>query len=227
MRAVFIGTNDLTLHTSQLLVDRGHEVVLIESDRQRIDDLTEGTDCALLHGDGSKPAILREANPTQTDILFCLTNSDRTNIIASLVGRSLGFRRVVTAIEDPEFETICCELGLEDVIIPMQTIGRYLADMTRGIDIMELSTAIRGEARFFEFVLAGDDARHISDLELPDEARAICLYRDDHFTLLDDSTRLHEGDEIIVLTHSKHLPELHRRWHPESRETNGTDVDPS
>ena len=131
MRAVFVGTSELTLHTSQLLVDGGHEVVIIESDRERIDEVTKLIDCGVLHGDGSKPAILREANPTQTDILFCLTNNDRTNIIASLVGRSLGFCRVITAIEDPEFETICIELGLEDVIIPMQTIGRYLADVTR------------------------------------------------------------------------------------------------
>jgi trk system potassium uptake protein TrkA len=94
--------------------------------------------------------------------------------------------------------------------------------MTRGIDIMELSTAIRGEARFFEFVISDDDTRHVSDLELPDEARAVCLYRDDRFTLVDESTRLHKGDEIIVLTHSKNLPELRRRWHPESREINGS-----
>ena len=223
MRAVFLGTSDLTLHTSQLLADRGHEVVVIESDRQRIDELTEEMDCAVLHGDGSKPAILREANPTQTDILFCLTNNDRTNIIASLVGRSLGFRRVITAIEDSEFEPICIELGLEDVIIPMQTIGRYLADVTRGIDIIELSTAIKGEARFFAFVLHDDSAHHLSDLRLPSEAQAICMYREDCFTLFNDSTRLHKGDEIVVLTHSKNLPELRERWHPESLDASKDD----
>lgn len=218
MRAVFIGTSDLTLHTSELLVDRGHEVVIIESDRERIDEFADHIDFGVIHGDGSKPAILHEANPTRTDILFCLTNNDQTNIIASLVGRSLGFRRVITAIEDPQFEPICAELGLEDVIIPMQTIGRYLADVTRGIDIIELSTAIKGEARFFAFVLHDDSLQHVSDLELPGEARAICFYREDSFALLDESTRLHKGDEIIVLTHSKNLPELRKRWHPGSVE---------
>ncbi len=223
MRAVFIGASDLAIHTAQLLVDRGHEVVVIESDRERIDDLTDELDCAVLHGDGSKPAILREANPTQTDFLFCLTHNDRTNIIASLVGRSLGFRRVITAIEDPEFEPICIELGLEDVIIPTRTIGRYLADVTRGIDIIELSTAIKGEARFFAFVLREDNAHHVSDLQLPDEAQAICLYREDCFSLLNDVTRLHKGDEIVVLTHSKNLPGLRQRWHPESLDTREDD----
>ena len=213
MRAVFVGTSELTLHTSRLLVDAGHEVILVESDRERIEEVTETIDCGVLHGDGSKPAILREANPTQTDFLFCLTNNDQTNIIASLVGRSLGFRRVITAIEDPEFETICIELGLEDVIIPMQTIGRYLADVTRGFDIIELSTAIKGPARFFVFVLEDDSIHHVTELDLPSEARAICRYRQEEFALLDDASKLRKGDEIVVLTHSRNLRDLHERWH--------------
>jgi trk system potassium uptake protein TrkA len=55
-------------------------------------------DCSFLQGDGSQPDILREVNPEQTDFLFCLTDSDQANVIASLVGRSLGFNRVVTSI---------------------------------------------------------------------------------------------------------------------------------
>ncbi|MEJ2690601.1 MAG: NAD-binding protein, partial [Deltaproteobacteria bacterium] len=45
-----------------------------------------------MQGDGSHPNILREVNPEQTDFLFCLTNNDQDNLIASLGGRSLGFK---------------------------------------------------------------------------------------------------------------------------------------
>jgi trk system potassium uptake protein TrkA len=103
-------------------------VVIIEQDKERIDALTEEIDCGFLHGDGSKPAILREADPEGTQVLFALTGNDQANILASLVGRSLGFKRVVTKIEDPELEHICKELGLEDVIVPSRTIGRFLAE---------------------------------------------------------------------------------------------------
>lgn len=223
MRAVFVGASDLSLQTASLLLDRGHEVVVIESNRLRIDEVTDQIDCAILHGDGSKPAILREANPTQTDILFCVTNNDRTNILASLVGRSLGFRRVITAIEDPQFEPICSELGLEDVIVPIRTIGRYLADVTQGIDIVELSTIIKAEARFFAFVLRDESIHHVTDLDLPEEARAVCLYRDQSFMLVNDNSRLHKGDEIVILTHSKHLSELRDRWRPEGTQESAGD----
>ena len=128
MRAVFIGAGSLAMVTAKLIRERGEEVVIIEQDKERIDALADELDCGFLHGDGSKPAMLREANPEGTDVLFALTGNDQANILASLVGRSLGFKRVVTKIDDHEFEHICKELGLEDVIVPTRTVGRFLAE---------------------------------------------------------------------------------------------------
>jgi trk system potassium uptake protein TrkA len=128
MRAVFIGAGSLAVMTAKLIRERGEEVVIIEQDKERIDALAEQIDCGFLHGDGSKPAMLREADPEHTDVLFALTGNDQANILASLVGRSLGFKRVVTKIDDFEFEHICRELGLEDVIVPSRTVGRFLAE---------------------------------------------------------------------------------------------------
>jgi len=128
MRAVFIGAGSLAVVTAKLIRERGEEVVIIEQDKERIDSLAEQIDCGFLHGDGSKPAMLREADPEHTDVLFALTGNDQANILASLVGRSLGFKRVVTKIEDVELEHICKELGLEDVIVPSRTVGRFLAE---------------------------------------------------------------------------------------------------
>ncbi len=212
MRAVFIGANSLTVITARVLLKRGVEVVIIERDKELIDGLTEELDAGFVHGDGSKPAILRETDPQHTDFLFCLTGSDQANIIASLVGRSLGFARVVTKIEDPAFEHICIELGLEDTIIPARTIGRFLADMVAGQDPLELSTMVKDEARVFSFVAHGDDLGAVSELGLPDTSRVICLYRNNKFTLPEEDAKLQDGDEVIVLTHSENLPALHERW---------------
>lgn len=211
---VFVGGNELAVETAEILIQRGHEVVIIETDRGVIDDLSEKLDCAFLHGDGTRPHILREANPKQTDMLFCLTYDDETNIIASLVGRSLGFKRVITALEDSEFEAICIELGLTDTIVPSATISRYLADMATGIDILELSTAIKGEARCFSFVLDSKEIRTVAELELPARAKVICYYREEEFHLADDESTLRQGDDIVILTHSANLRKLRERWQP-------------
>lgn len=212
MRVVLIGAGDISVAAAGILIRSGHEVVVIETDKTKIDELTDVLDCSFLNGDGSKPEVLREASPETTDILFCLTEDDQDNIIASLVGRSLGYTRVVTSIRDPEFEPICRELGLEDTIIPARTIGRYLADMAGGIDIAELSTLIKDDARMFSFVAGPDESVKIGELALPAAARVICYYREDRFHLAGPDDRLKKGDEVVVLTRKDNLQELRERW---------------
>jgi len=212
MRAVFIGTSGITLMAARILLRRGHEVVIIERDRERIEALAGELDCGYIHGDGSKPALLREADPDGTDFLFCLTGNDQSNIIASLVGRSLGYRRVVTRVEDPEFEHICLELGLEDTIVPARTIGRYLADMFAGHDMLELSAMLKDEARVFAFVVSEEEAGRIDDLDLPKDSRVVCCYRDGKFILPEAGFDLRADDEVVVISHSRNLPALEARW---------------
>jgi trk system potassium uptake protein TrkA len=208
MRVVFVGAGTLTLMTVRILLKRGHEVVIIERDKALTEELPQQLDCGILHGDGSKPAILREADPGNTDILFCMTNSDQANIIAALVGRSLGFRRVVAKIDDPEFEHICIELELEDTIIPARTIGRHLADMCEGRDLLELSTMIRDEARVLSFVVHNAQQGPIAELNLPAHSRVVCVYRDDKFILPDADFGLKNGDEIVIVTDRDSVEDL-------------------
>ena len=218
MRAVFVGASTATVATAQLLLRRGHEVVVIEKSRERIEALNGTLDCGFLHGDGGKPAILREADAEHTDVLYCLASDDQANILASLVGRSLGFRRVITKVEDPELVHMCVELGLEDVIIPSHTIARHLGEMFEGHDPLEISARIRGDARIFSFVVTEADAGPLERLELPEQTRVICLYRGEQWLLPEEGVALAADDEVILVTSASKLEALAQRWAP-ARET--------
>jgi trk system potassium uptake protein TrkA len=212
MKAVFIGASSLAVMTARILLKRNNEVVIVERDKEHIASLAEELDCGFIHGDGSKPAVLRETDPARTDVLYCLTGNDQANIIASLVGRSLGFARVITKIDDAEFEHICIELGLESTIVPVRTTGRYLADMFEGRDPLELSTMLRFDARVFSFVARDEDAVPISELGLPQHSRVACLYRNNALIIPNDSTQLKSEDEVVVITNRDNLTALETRW---------------
>lgn len=223
MRIVFVGAGDLSVETATLLIARKHEIVVIESDAEKIESLSDSLDCSFLHGDGSKPQILAEAGPEHADFLFCLTENDQYNIIAALVGRSLGYSLVVVEIHDADYLNICQELGLEHTITPSKTISRYLADMVSGIDVLELSSLIKHEARCMMIKIDKQTKGKVADLELPDEARVICLYRDEKFLHVDSDTSLHVKDEALILTHSKHLAELTERFSDNSPDSTKDD----
>ncbi len=211
MRAIFIGASTLTIMTVQALLKRGHEAVIIEREKDKIDALSDVIACGFIHGDGSKPVTLKEADPEKTDLLYCLTNNDQTNLLASLVGRSLGFGRVFTRIDDMEFEHLCIELGLEDLINPAGTIARHLADVFEGQDPFEVSGMVRDEARAFSFLAREEDTGPVSELELPEMSRVACIYRNDKFVPVQEQTKIRLGDEVIILTHRQNIPELMAR----------------
>jgi len=212
MRIVFVGAGTLTEKTARALVGRGHEVVIIDLVKERLDALTPTLDCGLIHGDGTRPSVLKEADVPHSDVLLCLTHDDRTNIIACLVGRSLGASSVIPRVADDEFEHVCIELGLDHAVIPSRTISRFLADMIEGQDILELSSAIKGEARTFVFVARAEDEKAVRDLDLPAHTRVTHLYRAGEFRVANAELKLVKGDEVVLITHHDNLPALRERW---------------
>lgn len=209
MKAVFVGASSTAIMTARSLLKRNHEVIIIERDKEKIASISNEFDCGFLHGDGSKPSLLRETDPEKTDVLYCLSGHDQTNIIASLVGRSLGFAKVVTKIEDPSYEHICIELGLEATIIPSRTIGRHLADMFEGRDPFELSTMFRYDASTFSFVAQEKHVGAIHDFALPDASRIMCIYRKEKLIIPEENEKIELDDEVIIITHQKNLEALH------------------
>ena len=214
MRIVFSGASPLTIITARQLIKQGHEVIILEVDKEKIDQISEELDCSFLNGDSTKPAVLSQVDPKNSDILFCLTNSDQMNIITSLLGRSMGFKRVITSIENTDLVQLCRELGLEDTIIPMWTMSRHLDNMVRGLDNINLSTLLKEDARFFTFVAGEDDAVPVSELGLPKNARVIFYYRDNKLHFADSDTKLSKGDEIVILTDCGNLADFNERWYP-------------
>jgi trk system potassium uptake protein TrkA len=219
MRIVFSGASPLTIITAKTLIKQGHEVIIIEVDKEKIDQISEELDCSFLNGDSTKPATLSQVDPKNSDILFCLTNSDQMNIITSLLGRSMGFKRVITSIENTDLVQLCRELGLEDTIIPVWAMSRHLDNMVRGLDNINLSTLLRQDARFFTFTAGEEDAVSVSELGLPKDAKVIFYYHDNRFHFADNDTRFCKGDEVVILTHSKNLPDFNERWYPKQADT--------
>jgi len=212
MKIVMVGASSLAVFTAEILLRRGDEVVVIDTDRENIRDLSERLDCGFILGDGTRPAVLQQVGPEDTDVLLCLTGNDRDNILAALVGRSLGFKRVVPKIEEQEFLHICTELGLSDTIVPDLSVARTLSDMIAGLAVLDLSTIIRGPVRFFAFVVGEEDAGPLSVLDLPRRTRPICVYRGEEFVLPDEKMEIQKDDEVVLITHSDELSTLSERW---------------
>ncbi len=211
MKCVLIGSNVLTLATARMLLEEGFEVVLIERNKERIDELSEQINCGLIHGDGGSPDVLEQVDPHSTGALFSLLDNEQTNIIVALVAHSLKFRRVIPLVSEPIFEHICTELGLEDSVAPNRAVARHLVNMIKGEKSLELSSLIHADAEVYSFIVTESEALTLSEFELPRGCRLICLYRDEKLVLPEETDTLKVDDEVILITRADRLPELKKR----------------
>lgn len=209
MRIVVVGASRFGIYTAKKLIEKGHEVVLIDKNSERLEDIGEQLDCGLIHGDGSLPSVQREAFGDHADALVLLTNVDNVNILAAVVGRSVGFTRVIPQIVGSELLSVCSELDLDDIITPHQTVARSIVETLENdeqsiIDVnFDENLLIRRYWTSNKFT-----GKTIQNLELPTTCRVLGLVRDDTKSLVTQDTELKEDDCLIIIVEKENEAEL-------------------
>lgn len=212
MRIVFIGASHRTILTTRMLLEEGHDVVIVEKDGDKIERLSDNLDCGFIHDDGGKPQVLKDLSAENTDILFCIADSDRDNIIASLIARNIGYERIITSLENPEYEAVAEDLEFAETIVPDREVARALFDMASGRTRFELSSQFKPNVRFLSYTVARDGPATAADLDLPEAARVVAVNRGDETLLTDPSMALEPDDVVIVLCAEDAAGELEERW---------------
>ena len=217
MRIVIVGASRFGIATAEQLGEAGHEVVLVDADGEKLERLAETLDCGMLEGDGSLPSVQRDAYGDGADALLALTNVDDVNILAALVGRSVGFPRVVPQIVRRQLLAVCEELGLENLITPHATVARAIVrSLEEGrSSALDLRTHSGFDVLGYR-VGADQDGCTVGELKLPAGARAIAVTREEENILLTETTQLAEGDTLIAAVSADAQEEMAARFPAES-----------
>ena len=209
MRIVVVGASRFGQATTRQLLDKGHEVVLVDSDRAKLEALEEELDCGMLHGDGSLPSIQREAFGDHADALVLLTNSDDVNILAAAVGKSIGFERVLPQIVRAELISVCEELGLEDMIAPHPRVARSIVRLLEDNDDAAMELRFHKGLQLVGYQVPEHlNGELVGDLDLPDSCRAIGIARGEDENLVSDDTKLNKGDKLVLLVNDSAKSDL-------------------
>jgi len=136
MQVIVVGGGLVGSTLAEKLAGDGHDVVLVEQNRELIADLNERLDVQTIHGNGATIPVLMKAGIENADLLLATTNSDEANMVVALVG-SVIFKvpRVAARLRDPEheegFRRIAREPGGERVAInpDMAAVDKILSLM--------------------------------------------------------------------------------------------------
>ncbi len=189
-------------------IEGQYEVKLIETDRRRCEYLATqlSSRTLVLHGDCVDEDLMEDENVRDMDLFAALTSDDEDNIMACLLAKRMGAKRVLALINRKAYADLVQGTKIDIAISPANAvIGELLAYVRQG-DVEAVHSLRRGAAEALEAVARGDRktskvvGRRIEQLDLPEGVQigAIVrgLHRPDGQPVTDDSQV-----EIIMAHH--------------------------
>lgn len=188
-----------------------YRVKLIESSAQRCEYLASQlpADTLVLQGDSTDEELLEQENVHDMHLFLALTNDDEDNIMACLLAKRLGARRVLALINRRAYADLVQGGQIDIALSPAQTvIGELLAYVRRG-DVEAVHSLRRGAAEALEAVARGDRksskvvGRRIEEIALPKGAHIGAIVRGlpDHDTPAEERAERLAQARIIIAHH--------------------------
>jgi len=222
LRVFIVGGKQVGIGLAQAFEKQGVKVKLIERDKARcelIASLVEKT--VVIHGDGTDQGTLEDENIDGIDAFLALTNHDEDNIIASLLARRLGARKVVALINRLNYLPMVQRLGVNtSVSIRVATVDRVLQFVRKGA-VLSVTTFRQEEAEAIE-MLAAEGSRYVGktlrEAKFPRGAIVGAIARPDGEVIVPRGDKtIQAGDRVIFFTLESVVPELESAFFSERR----------
>ena len=212
-RVFVIGGKQIGIQLAQILEDQGVQVKLFERDHDRCEKISTILDKAtVIHGDGTDQATLLEENVEGVDAFLALTNHDEDNIIASLLARRLGVKKVVALINRLSYLPMVQRLGINTTVSPrLEAVDRILQFVRKG-RVLSVTTFGEEEAEAIELLATKGSkyvGRPLSELRFPRGAIVGAIARPDGQILIPRGSAIIEaGDRVIFFALESVVPDL-------------------
>ncbi|MGD9638431.1 MAG: Trk system potassium transporter TrkA [Alphaproteobacteria bacterium] len=176
------------------------KVIEIDSDRAKM-IAAELEEAVVINGDALESDILQEAGIYSSEATIAVTNDDEVNLLSSLLAKRFGVPRTATLINNPTYNSLIHNLGVDTVIDPRAiTVSTILQKVRKG----RIHSAYSIHEGFGEIIEA--DALETSpligkplrDIRFPPGVMLGAIVRDDQVINPTGLTEIEVGDRIVV-----------------------------
>jgi trk system potassium uptake protein TrkA len=185
----------------------GHEVVMVESDMERVSQMQAAGDppgVRWLTGDACEVSQLAVAEPEHCDVCVAVTGDDEDNLVISLLAKQeFGVPRVVARVNNPKNEWLFNPSWGVDISVSTPHLLAGLVEEAVSVGhLVRLLSFEHGAARLMEVTLADDSpaiGASLADLAIPRDATVVAVIRGDRVVVPRGDTQFFAGDEVLLL----------------------------
>lgn len=219
MRVIIVGFGRVGARTARVLAEEGHEVVVVDNLRMKV-DRAKARGFTVVEGDGGSEQVLEEAGIQDAAAIGGLTGDVDVNHAVCLIGKEYGCRTVMRVSEDISATVYDRYAGdADDVIYPEQLGAVGAKTALLGGDFNAIGELAEGLS--LSIVRVPDDApivgEHVNEIDLGADGRLYAHGRDhDPLTIPLPGTIVESGDRLALLAVDDALESVRERLLGES-----------
>lgn len=159
MNIIIVGSGKVGYTLAQHLNAEGHEITVIDSDEDKIKEISSEMDIYCVHGNGTSYIAQKEAGVEKADLLISVANQDEINLLSCLIAKKAGNCQTIARVRNPEYyqeiSYIREELGLSMSINPEWEAASEMARLIQYPSALAAET-FRGRVSLLHIVIPED-----------------------------------------------------------------------
>jgi trk system potassium uptake protein TrkA len=214
MKVIIVGGGQVGCYLASLLIERGHEIKIIEMRENRIDVLKKSLpESVIVRGSGTDPKLMESVDIQHTDVLAAVTGSDETNlVIATLARLEYGVTRVIGRVNNPKNAWLfTLVMGVDAALNQADLMARLVAEEMSMGDMMTLLKLHGGKYSLVERMVDPTSSiagKALRDIKFPAECVLAAVIRSSNLLIPRGDTMLMASDKVIAITHEDQLQKL-------------------
>ena len=219
MRIIIIGGGEVGFYLANIFSKENHDVVMIESDKDKISRAEESLDILTIRGSGSSVETLAKAGIKDADLMVAVSATDEVNIIACMLADKLGVRRKIARVRNQEYTNPNAilkpsQLGIDMIINPeLETANEivWLLKRAAATDLIEFADGriqLVGLRLDSKARIVSKRLREVSS-SIPNLTfRTVAIFRKNRTIIPTGEDYFLNGDQIFVVSKTESVPEV-------------------
>jgi trk/ktr system potassium uptake protein len=203
MYAVIVGAGKVGWNLARELLEKGHEVTLIEQNRQRYLVVEQELEHAVQYGDATELWVLDRAGIKRADLVVAVTGDDEDNMLVCQVAKDKYFvDRVIARVNNPRNVQHFKLLGIQPVVSATDLILRLIEHEVPAYGKVHLLALEEERLEIIELEVSEGAAvagKAVSEVALPEGSLIISVLRNGEGFVPKPDTVIEAGDEVLLI----------------------------
>ena len=203
MYVIIAGAGKVGWNLARELIEKGHEVTLLENDRRRYLVVEQELEHAVQYGDASELWVLERAGIQRADLVIAVTGDDEDNILICQMARDkYDVERIVARVNNPRNLDHFKELGIEPAVSATDLILRLIEHEVPQYGLVHLLDLAGDRLEIIELIVHEQSpvaGNRVGDVDMPDGSLIISVLREGGGFVPQEDTMIEAGDEVLVV----------------------------